>query len=139
MKFLVGCLMLTFVLAAPHRSAEACTGCRAPTLTSSARFVDTVFSGTIANIGGGGRGELTVTVDGVWKGTVGATVVVTIADRGCKFVAPIKPRTGRAFVFTARTAGGGGLAVDRCNSLWPATHKNRASLVRMFGAHRPPS
>jgi hypothetical protein len=96
-----------------------------------------VFEGEITAVRRiGDDHQLTVAVRGVWKGAVGATVLVRSTRSSCGAVTG-GAKVGRRWLFTARLDGTA-LRVRQCDGSRRATAKVRAAVTQIAGPPQVP-
>jgi hypothetical protein len=129
-------LLVLLGLTLPIRDAAACRCTHAPLRSAIAR-ADAVFVGEITAVRRVGQhDELSVAVRGVWKGAVGATVVVRSTRSSCGVVTG-GAKVGRVWLFTA-TLDGTALRVRQCDGSRRATATVRAAVTRIAGPPQVP-
>src|SRR5688572_15557635 len=126
-------LLALFVRPAP---AVACK-CLDPSPRSAVKRADAVFWGEVTAVTTEEhRSAITVTVRGVWKGTVPATVTVYTSFSSCGIL-NVGLKVGKRWVFAARDSGGD-LYVRQCDGSRRATAKAIAAFDRAAGAATVP-
>lgn len=115
-------LLLTIVAARP---ADACTGCKQPTLTEYSKQAEAIVAGTVKSADK--HEHSVIAVDVTWKGSAGKTIERT----GCW---RLFERVGSKVIVMTFPAGWKMHFVDECSGVYSDTPANRATLTKLFGA-----
>lgn len=116
--------------------ADACK-CLQPSAAAAMKRADAVFWGEVTAVSSDRhRSAITVTVHGVWKGSVPATVTVYSGPTSCTIL-NVGLKAGKRWVFAAREVNGE-LHVRQCDGTRRATVKARAAFDRVAGAATAP-
>jgi hypothetical protein len=130
-------LLVTSTVAAGP--ASACR-CPEPALATAASGADAVFAGEVVTVEprAGQSQRITVAVDAVWKGEVGARVVIVTPATSCGLVTK-GAKVGRHLLFVVRASGGPNNFEGRqCQGTTLASPSLRTHADRVLGASRPP-
>jgi hypothetical protein len=128
---------LVAVLILGLQPAYACR-CADPSLASAIKRADVVFWGEITDIAAAKDDDiaLTVTVRGVWKGRVTATMVVLTGRWTCG-LRGAGANVGSRWLFTPESSGGA-LHAEQCDGSRLATAEVRATADKIAGAAHAP-
>jgi hypothetical protein len=125
-------VLLLFALVLRPAPADACK-CLQPSAASAVKRADAVFWGEVTAVTSDRhRSAITVSVQGVWKGSVPATVTVYSTSTSCTIL-NVGLKAGKRWVFAARVANGD-LHVRQCDGTRRATAKAVAAFDRVAGA-----